>query len=274
MAALFIVACASGPTEGDQVVARAYDSYLYMSDIEKVLPMDISPEDSSNLATTFINNWLKERAELAQAELNLSEQQKDFDNKLENYYNNLVLYAYENELVRQKLNTKVSEEELHEHYINNQKEFELRQSIVKARYLAATDLEEKERKIVERSFFSDNEDALSEIRVICEQQGAEFFDGSDQWLALEELLKQLQVEHDGSIDGLLSTEKHQINAGERLFFVHFVDHKLKGTLSPLSLERQRIKDMIIRKRKIELIEKMQKDVLDQAIRKGDVEVYE
>jgi hypothetical protein len=272
LAALLFFAC-SNAEKDDPKIARAYNELLYRSDIERILPEGVSAEDSTKLVITFVNNWVKERAELAQAKLNLSDQQKDFDEQLESYYNSLVTYTYENKLVRQKLDTEVTEEEIHEHYISNQKEFELRNTIVKVRYLCATDLGAQELKIVKRSFFSEEEGAASEVRVICEQQGAEYFDGSDQWQVFGTILEKLQFVADGDPDELLKTEKHELNAGDRIFFIHFVDHKLKDSLSPLSLERDRIRDVILNKRKIELIETMQKDLLEKALKIGDVQIY-
>ena len=273
IAALFVMGCSLSGSDDDPEVAKAFDQVLYRSDILRILPKDISPEDSAKLSTTFINNWMKDRAELAQAELNLSDQQKDFDERMENYYNSLVIYAYENELVRQKLNTVVTEEEIQEHFLNNQKEFELRQSIVKVRYLKASDLGSDQQKIVKRSFFSDEEGAMSEVRVICEQQSVLYFDGSEQWHILDNVIQQLNLEFEGRAEDLLVNEKLELSAGDDLFFFHFVDHKLKDDLAPLSMEREKIKDIIIRRRKVELIETMQQDVLDEALRKGNVEVY-
>lgn len=273
IAALLVIGCSSGGSESDPKVARAFDEILYRSDIGRILPKEISPEDSLKLTTTFINNWIKEQAELARAELNLSDRQKDFDERMENYYNSLVIYAYENELVRQKLNSVVTEEEIQEHFLNNQKEFELRQTIVKVRYLKASDLGEDQQKIVKRSFFSNEEGAMSEVRVICEQQNVLYFDGSEQWQILDNVVQQLNLVIEGKAEDLLVNEKLELSAEDDRFFLHFVDHKLKDDLAPLSMEREKIKDIIIRRRKVELIETMQQDVLDEALRKGNVEVY-
>lgn len=273
IAALLVIGCSSGGSESDPKVARAFDEILYRSDIGRILPKEISPEDSLKLTTTFINNWIKEQAELARAELNLSDRQKDFDERMENYYNSLVIYAYENELVRQKLNSVVTEEEIQEYFLNNQKEFELRQTIVKVRYLKASDLGEDQQKIVKRSFFSNEEGAMSEVRVICEQQNVLYFDGSEQWQILDNVVQQLNLVIEGKAEDLLVNEKLELSAEDDRFFLHFVDHKLKDDLAPLSMEREKIKDIIIRRRKVELIETMQQDVLDEALRKGNVEVY-
>lgn len=273
LAALLLMTCTSSQQE-DPLVARAYNHELRLSDVRAIVPKGASAEDSLKTVTTYVNNWARKHAEIAQAELNLNEQQKDFDAQLEDYYNSLVIYAYENELIRQKLDTEVPEEEIHEHYLLNEKEFELKATIVKVRYLMASDLEKQERKLVERIFYSDEEGAASEARVICEQQGAGYFDSGDQWMPLSTLVEQLQWDYSGGDARLLEKEAYKIEVGDSLIYLHFVDYKLKNSLSPLSLERNRIREIILNQRKNELIAKMQKDLLERALKNGDILINE
>lgn len=270
-AALLLAACTGSGDADDPVVARAYDEVLRHSDLARIVPGNTSPHDSLALVSTYVTNWAKQRAEVAKAELNLSEQQKDFEEQLRDYYNSLVIYTYENQLVRQKLNTEVSEEEIQQHYLNEPQEFILKRTIVKCRYFCFSDLDPDVQVIVRRLFRSEEEGYSSEVRVLCEQQGVVYFDGSEQWTDLDQLKADLGLEL--SDQELLAKEKHEMVVGDRTFFVHFVDHELKDGLSPLSLERNRIRELILNKRKTALIEKMQKDLLEQAIQNGHVEIY-
>ena len=57
---------------------------------------------------------------LHNAEMNLSDEKKDVAKELEEYRNSLITYAYEADLVRQKLDTNVSESEISVFYKNHQ----------------------------------------------------------------------------------------------------------------------------------------------------------
>ena len=45
-----------------EVVAKLGDHKLYLSELEKVIPNGISPEDSLNLANLYINSWATGKA--------------------------------------------------------------------------------------------------------------------------------------------------------------------------------------------------------------------
>ena len=59
-------------------------------------------------------------AVLHKAESNLDDDQKSVEKQLEEYRNSLITYAYETELIKQKLDTVVSEDEIAAFYKNNQ----------------------------------------------------------------------------------------------------------------------------------------------------------
>jgi len=57
------------------------------------------------------------------------------------------------------------------------------------------------------------------------------------------------------------------------YIVRFKDFRIKETISPLSLERDRIRNIILNKRKMELINKMREDLYNNALKKRDFEIF-
>ena len=92
-------------------------------------------EDSLSLARTYIDNWVRKQLLFQQARKNLSEDQMDFTDQLEEYKNSLMIYAYENALVQQKLDTLVTDEEIENYYSANQNNFPLKDNIVQVQYI-------------------------------------------------------------------------------------------------------------------------------------------
>ena len=58
-----------------------------------------------------------------------------------------------------------------------------------------------------------------------------------------------------------------------MYLVHFKDFKIKESVSPLNFEKQRIRDIILNKRKIELIGRMQDDIYTNAKKKNVFEIF-
>ena len=105
---------------------RAPDEYLYESDIVGLVPENTSIHDSIVLVRNYINNWVQTQLMVQQAKKNLVIQQLDLDKQLENYRNSLIIYHYETELIRQKLDTVVSEQQVETYYNSHLGDFELK----------------------------------------------------------------------------------------------------------------------------------------------------
>jgi hypothetical protein len=63
----------------DAIAARVGDKYLYWTELGDIIPNNASPEDSIMLCETYVNNWIREQVVLKQAEENLAEEKKDFE---------------------------------------------------------------------------------------------------------------------------------------------------------------------------------------------------
>ena len=119
----------------EKAIARVNDKYLYQEDLVDVVPAGTAANDSIEITAAYINNWVRQELLLKQAEDNLEESNRDFTDQIEQYRNSLIIYAYESELVNQKLDTVVPSSEIEEYYQENQSNFHLRENIVLASYV-------------------------------------------------------------------------------------------------------------------------------------------
>ena len=122
LAALSACTAVSDSGKGE-VVAKVYGNYLYEADLEGLVSSGTSKQDSIMLVKRFIDNWIRKRLLIRQAEKNLTAAQTDFSKKLEDYRTSLLIYTYETELIKQKLDTVVSEAEITAYYENNKQNF-------------------------------------------------------------------------------------------------------------------------------------------------------
>ena len=142
---LFTTGCIDTFKQNDSLVlAKVHDKYLYISDIEDIIPVNISPRDSISLVRSYVNDWVRTNVMIYQAEQNLPLDQLDFSKQLEDYRNSLVIYRYETELINQNLDTIISDIEIEEYYNNHLTDFELKENITKAIYVIVEKIPEKE----------------------------------------------------------------------------------------------------------------------------------
>ena len=121
--------------KSERILARVHDDYLYESDMKGIVASGILPKDSLAITRSFIENWVRQQLIIQQAQKNLTNAQMDFSRQLENYKNSLIIYEYENALVRQNLDTVITDEETENYYDANQQNFLLKDNIVQILYV-------------------------------------------------------------------------------------------------------------------------------------------
>ena len=256
----------------ERILARAYDDYLYESDLKGVIPPGVSPKDSAILARNFIDTWVRQKLIIRQAENNLTNQQMDFSIQLENYRNSLTIYEYEHELVNQKLDTVVSEEEIVNYYAVNQKNFLLKENIVQLQYVKLP-LRSQNLNQLKKLLNSDASEDKTKLSELAEKYAADYFLDDQNWLLLNDVLKQIPIKTFIQEDFLKTHHILEVQDSSFYYIIRFKDFRIKDNISPLSFENERIRNIILNKRKMDLINKMHQDVYENALKKSDFEIF-
>jgi hypothetical protein len=253
-------------------VARVHDSYLYKDEISRMVASGTSKEDSALLVSNFIQNWVKQQLILQKAETNLNDEKKDVEKKLIDYRNSLITYIYETELIRQKLDTVVAEEEIEKYYSDNQRNFELKDNIIKVLYLKVKKDAPKIKKLKEwfKSTSAKDRAALEEY---CYQFASDFHLDDETWLLFDELLKKVPVKPFDKESFLRNNKFIELEDSTDLYLVNIREMKIRESLSPLSFVKDDIRVLIVNKRKLDLIKEMEKAVYEEALEKNEFEIY-
>jgi len=271
---LLLGSCEAFQPEEEEVAARVYERYLYVSEVAGVIPENTPTPDSAVLAQNYIQKWVEQNLLLEKAELNLSEEKKNVERQLNDYRNSLIIYAYEKELVRQKLDTNVSDEEIETYYTQNKENFELRDYIVRVRYLKLK-ANSPNLKKVRGWMLSDKEEDQLGLQDYGHQFAVNFFNDDNKWLYFDELLKEIPLNQYDK-EQFLRTNKSrlfELNTTEYVFLLVVKDYRLKDSISPLALEKENIRKLILNNRKLKLINDVKKGLYNDAIAKKDIEVY-
>lgn len=270
---VILSACRSnGYDDSDEILARVYDEYLYASELKNVIPQGTSAKDSLIMAKNYINNWVRQNLVIQQAENNLTDEQKDFEEQLENYRNSLIIYQYETLLIQQQLDTVVSDEEIEAYYEESGNTFELKDNIVKYRYIVF-DPDSANIRTVRRLFRSDDPDDYEELEAICEQSAEDYILTDSDWTLFRKLTRIIPIRTLDEETFLRSQGPVEITEDPLVYLVRIIDFKLKGEESPLILERENIKRLILNKRKTDLIKQMEQEIFNNALEINEIEIY-
>ncbi|MGZ3861960.1 MAG: hypothetical protein ACXVPN_07080 [Bacteroidia bacterium] len=257
---------------GEKPVARVYDKKLYLSDFVNNIPKELNKKDSMVFVNSYREQWILNELLLHQAESNLPAQEKDIEKEIEEYRKNLLVYRYETELVKQKLDTSVSAEEIEQYYTAHQQNFMLKDNIVKVSYVKVG-VKSPTIEKVKKWYASTDEKDRDNLKKYCIQYADNFFLDDNTWLLLDDVMKEIPL-RDYNPELFLKTTRH-IEMSDSLFnyFLFIKEFKIKNMPSPLSFEKDNIRQVIINKRKLKLIEEMKQSVYGQAKENANFEVY-
>jgi hypothetical protein len=257
---------------GKKAIARVFEKNLYAEDVKEILPKNTSPKDSAIFVNGFIQQWITNELLLHQAESNLSDEEKNIQKEIDEYRKNLLVYRYETELVHQKLDTAVSMQEIETYYNAHTQNFMLKENIVKVCYVKINKKTPNADK-VKKWYISKEVKDQDNLKKYCIQYADNFFLDDNTWLLLDDVMKEIPL-RDYNPELLLKTNR-QIELGDSTFnyYLNIKDFKIKNSPSPLSFEKENIRQIIINKRKLSLIEQMKQSVYSQAKENNNFEIY-
>jgi hypothetical protein len=283
IAALSLWGCATREDDpNDPPVAFAYGQYLRQSDLRTMIPMDATPQDSAARAGTIIDGWLREQALLHRAEQNLGEADKDFEARLRDYRNDLIIYAYERALIEEKLDTTFTDQEVAAYYEAHQKNFELKDNIVRARWFRVREQDKRTLKKIETWFRSEAQDDQHELELwlagrgitIHEPQGSAGTGEESGWILFKDLQQEVPLKVEDPVSFLSAQPQQKLVVADSAgtCFVHLLDHRLQSSVSPLAMVAGAIRGVLLEQRKQLLIERMREDLYHDALGKKEIGV--
>jgi hypothetical protein len=269
--ALFLISCETKRKQVETPLAEVGEKKLYLSDIKEYL-QNLSPEDSLTILTDYVNKWAKNQVVLVYAENNLSDEEKTIDKEIDNYRTSLLIYKYEQSYIRTKMDTAVSQAEIERFYADNPDNFQLPGILIKALYIkAANDFNDLDK--IRQLYRSNREKDIEELEKIAISGGVEaysIFNG--EWMLLSEIAALLPGAGDTYENRVIRMRAIEDSDEKYTYFVKINDLSMKGTLAPLEHVKSNIKDIIINRRKINIIRQMENAIFNEAINRNEIKI--
>lgn len=256
----------------ENVLARVDNDYLYESELIDIIPNGTMSKDSILIAQNYINSWVTQKIILNKAQRNLLEEDMLFEKQLEDYRNSLIIFSYETKLINQKLDTVITDSEIESYYNDNIGNFQLKDNIVKV-YYARFEKDIPELRKVRRFFNSNIPESRDSVEVYIENLADLFYLNDETWILFEDVLRYVPINTYNKEAYLKNHRRIEITDEEFVYFVNFSDFKIKDGVSPLSFEKENIRQIIINKRKLDIISKMREEVFQSALENNEFEIY-
>jgi hypothetical protein len=255
----------------DPVVARAGDKYLMKSDITSFIPDGLSERDSLTLAQNYINKWVQNEILTKKAGENLNSEEQDFTQQMEEYRNSLLLFAFEQKLVRMYLDTTVTDVEIENYYRENRSQFELKGNIFKFDFIK---LNKRSRHLREfrRLMKSADFNSQEALRAYAEKNATDYWFPTE-WIALNQLLSEMPLEVENQALFLRRTSYTEAEDSIFIYLLRINDFRTADSISPLEFEKGKIRNIILNARKLHLLDEKRQEIINEAFKDDDAEIY-
>jgi hypothetical protein len=260
-------------TEEREVIARVNENYLYKEDIQALIGENITEEDSILIVSNFITRWATQQLLIDRAKFNLSTKvQNEFDELVKNYKNELYTKAYADALVDKKLDTSFNQNEIKSYYDKHLENFRLNEDLVKLRFINLNK-NSLDFKGIKNKFKRFNEEDKVDLDKIALQFKAFSFNDS-VWVSSSSVFNRIRPLNDSNKAQLLKKSNFlELEDSLEVYLVYVNDVLLRNDQAPLEYANSTIKQIILNKRKAELVKELEKDITKDAIENKQFEIY-
>jgi len=254
-------------------IARVGDEYLYKKDIKGIVGIATSPEDSTLIVNNFINKWATQKLLMRQAKINLSaEKLQAYDELVDNYRTDLYSKGYTDIIATKSLNPEIAQAELLTFYEQNKANFVLNEELIQLRFIHVgkenTGLDKIKQQLIR---FNTNDRQELEEKAI--QFKSYSFDDST-WVQIGLVIDRISVITSSNSTELLKKSNYlELQDSLGVYLVQIKDVLLRNETAPLSYIKPTIENVILNRRKLDIIRNLEKDILQDAIKTNTFETY-
>lgn len=271
---VFLVACSkSSQKNNSEAIARVNDNYLYRSDLENLVPPGSSKKDSVAIVKDFITRWAMQQLLMNKAEKNISKsKQQELDELISQYKNDLYTKSYLEELVMTKIDTVISNEEIEKYYNEHKNNFKTTEPLVKLRYINLIKGNVKFATINSKFLNFSKKDKLDLQKLAIQFKNYAFNDSI--WVDINQVYEKLPFINQENKDKFVSAGiAYQYTDLNLVWMVKVKDVVEKNNVAPLQYIQPTIKQIILNNRKTDLINKIQTEITNDAIKDNDFEIF-
>jgi hypothetical protein len=269
---LFPAACKNQKPEEElegTIIAKAGQRVLLLEDIPSYLLENVSGNDSVQVVQNFALQWIKRQVLALKASKQLSEEEKDKSEELEEYLQDLLIFEYQSKLMNQLLDTQISLQAVEDYYELNKDNFELTENIVRLIFFKLP-LSLKSRDRLWVDFRRGRPEDIEKLSLLAARNGGNFYLDDNNWLRFSDILKEIPIVTYNQELFLKNNEWIRLSDDEFDYFVRISEFRIKNSTSPFEFEKERIHQILLNRRKRTLMDSMEKKMLKSALDEGEV----
>ncbi len=253
-----------------RIIASVNEKDLMLEEVLEEMPIQI--EDSSFFVERYMNDWIRKQLMIYHAEINLSSAIQNYDKQIKEYRASLLIYAYQQDLINQNFDTSISIKQVTDYYNQYKDEFKLSKNIFKGRFIV---VDRSAPKLINLNkwYKSNKESSLEDLNDYCQQFAKEYYLEDDRWQYFS-IFNQKLPEYIIEESYFLENTKGVVFEDDNLrYYVFIKDYLINGSISPLQMEQEKIKNVLLNKNKIEYLKQLEDELYQNGLALKKIKIY-
>ena len=245
-------------------------NYLYLDEIEQVIPADLSVADSAKYAESYKKQWIISNLMYQKAKENVGKS-KDIEKLTEIYKRELIVNKYQQQLILEKLK-QIPEDSLTSLYEKRKEHFLLKSPLIKGIFIQVHN-SAQEQDSLSRLLTEINDENLESIMRYCTGHALKYEFFIDNWTPYSKIMDNLPNKIE-STDPILSRGTIVQQSEENSYYLKVTGICKAGEPSPYELIKGELYNILLNKEKIQFITDFRQELYNEAIENGIVHFYE
>lgn len=257
----------------DGVAAEANGAFLYEEEVQQVIGT-LTGEDSARVREAYIHKWIVERLINAKAEQYLT---KEMEQMVADYRRSLCNYAYEKELIEDRMSMEVSDSVLHQFYETHTEQLLLKDDIFKG-VLLIIPADAPDQEKVRYSLSQLTEDDLEFLEKYAYQNASGYELFLDTWTSANRLLLWLPCDYSTLIKEMnrhsSSSNYIVLQDSTSKYILEITEKQWKGRVMPFDYAEETMTKIILNQRQTEFLNTEHERLYRDALRQKKIKIYE
>lgn len=257
-----------GSSDGMALVSVG-DKTLTLEELDMAIPQGLNPTDSAFAAEAYIKLWVKDQLLFEKAKENLLDD-NNVEELVENYRHSLIVFTYQEQLLKEQLAKRISEDDLKKYYDEYSNQFVLDNNIIKGLFLKipVTSPQLENMKKWYRS-----ESAVEKIEKAHLQNAAVYDYFYDKWVSFEDVVDNIPMGIKDNEQFLKGNKFIEYQDSTFVYLLNIKDYKLVGEPAPYEYARAKALDIVVNQKKKVFLNEIEDDLYNKALRDKNIKFH-
>lgn len=258
------VAC-NNKGKHNKKLAEVYGKTLYESELDMNDLLLSTEKDSANVKHLFTEHWIKDQLLLRNAKIS-KEDKKAIEKLTNDYKNSLIVDFYKERLIKENIDSTISDTELNDYYKLINSNFKLSETVYNFKFIKLI----ANKQTISRIKQTWDAGRYKEIENIIHLKPEEAYLEDNLWMTKKEMQKFIPsslLQDNNSYSTLKNIDGTD-------YFLKVSSAKHKSEIVPLAIVKDQITELILKKRKSDVLDSIITEMYKQETKNSNIKIYE